>query len=83
MLAELAEHGASEEFQVEPDCWETVQAFLRVQTQWRVGGMGGHPIGLDYAGVEAALRMMRVRDKAELFDGLQVMEAAALEAMKD
>lgn len=56
-----------------------MQLFLRLRTQWRVGMRG--PIGLDYAGVRAALAMMRVRATPSLFEDLQTMEAAALSAM--
>jgi hypothetical protein len=82
VVAELQEHGAAEEFDVLPENWPTVMMWLRVQTQWRVAGLGG-AIGLDYTAVEAAMRMLRVPNRAEVFDGLQVMELAALEAMKD
>lgn len=52
--------------------------FLRVQTQWKQGPMGG-AIGLDYPGVESAIRLSGLwRRRTELFEGLQAMEAAAL-----
>ncbi len=56
-------------------------AWLAVQTQWRVGMSG--PTGLDYAGVEAALRLSAVGDPAEVFAGLRVCEAAALDAWRE
>jgi hypothetical protein len=59
---------------------EALHTWLGVQTQWRVG-MGG-PTGLDYAGVEAYLRMRAVRAparRARLLLELQVMERATLE----
>jgi len=54
-----------------------------VQTQWRVG-MGG-PTGLDYAGVEAVLRVLGVRgeQRRERFALLQAMERAALREWAD
>ena len=66
-----------EAFDVWPENWPAVEAFLRVQTQWKVGSFGGL-MGLDYAGVESAFRMMGVSNTAEMFDTLQVMEAAVL-----
>ncbi|MCE2910213.1 MAG: DUF1799 domain-containing protein [Burkholderiaceae bacterium] len=72
-----------EVFEVLPENWPTLLAFLAVQTQWRIGGMG-HPVGLDYQGVDVALRRLRIEDPdGELFAGLQVMEIAALDAMKE
>lgn len=71
-----------EELEVLPENWPTVQAWLRVQTQWRVGGMGS-PVGLDYAAVDVAMRRGRIDDPEGLiFEGLQVMEHAALGALK-
>lgn len=49
-------------------------AWLRVQTQWRTGPSG--VIGLDYTAVDVVLRRNKAGD--EVFDGLQIMERAAL-----
>lgn len=56
--------------------------FSRLGTQWRVGGMGS-ATGLDYTAVLAFIRTLRLpREQAdELFEDIQVMEAAALEQM--
>jgi len=68
--------------QVEHDCgvweenWDIVAMFLRMQTQWRIG-FGG-PTGLDYAAMDWLCRLYSVQDPVGLFEGLQVMEAAAL-----
>lgn len=59
---------------------EAVETFLALQTQWRLGPMGGY-LGLDYPGVQSALAMRGVRKPAErrrMFDDLQAMERAAL-----
>lgn len=59
---------------------EALHVWLGVQTQWRVG-MGG-ATGLDYAGVEAYLRMRSVRApsrRSRLLHELQIMERATLE----
>lgn len=63
-----------------PENWDTVQLFLLVQTQWRTGPMGS-VIGLDYVAVDAAIRMSGITITPETFDGLRIMESAALEAM--
>jgi len=52
-----------------------------VQTQWRVGFGGA--TGLDYPGCEAAARMAGIEVTADLFDGLRVCEAAAMQAMSE
>lgn len=53
-----------------------LELWLRVQTQWRVGHAGA--TGLDYTGVEAALRVLAPRKRRQLFRDLQVMERATL-----
>ena len=54
--------------------------WMRLQTQWRTGGMGGQPTGLDYAAVWATLERLGVRRRREVFEHLQAMERAALTA---
>ena len=67
----------SVELEIEPDNWETVNVFMRVQTQWRQG-FGG-PTGLDYPAVFQTMDRIGVRDAdGEIFAGLQIMERAAL-----
>ncbi|MGN2393356.1 DUF1799 domain-containing protein, partial [Pelomicrobium sp. G1] len=60
--------------EVWPENWPAVELFLGCATQWRVDGMSGAVLGLDYQGVEALMRIRRVRDRAALFDDLQIME---------
>ena len=63
---------------------ENVQAFSifrRLHSQWRVVSLGFAGFvyqGLDYLGLEAALRLMGIASErhADLFDRLQVMESA-------
>jgi len=74
--------GEEDAFLVWPENWPVLRVFLAARSQWRMHPMGG-PIGLDYPGVEALMRMMDVKNAKEIFPGLQVMEAAALEAWSD
>jgi hypothetical protein len=59
-----------------------VNLFTQVATQWRVG-MGG-PIGLDYNVLFRLLDMadLSKEDWEQSFEEVRVMEAAALEAMR-
>ena len=68
-----------DEYEVGPENWPAVQAFLCVQTQWSTG-MGG-PTGLDYARMQAGLGMAGVHVTAELFEQLRLIESGALEGM--
>lgn len=67
-------------FRVWPECWESVQLFRALQTQWRViVGMGGAMWqGLDYSAVWGLLRGAQIPNPDEVFADLQVMEAAAI-----
>jgi hypothetical protein len=60
----------------------TYSIWHRIQTQWRVGGMGERT-GLDYGALDTYLcsveRIPKNRQWAETWAGLQAMEAAALE----
>lgn len=69
-------------FAVWPENVHTLGLFRACHTQWRVGAMGG-VLGLDYAGVEVVLRMMRVKKRNQVFGDLQVMEAAALPILNE
>ena len=53
--------------------------FLRCQTQWRVGVSG--IIGLDYTSVLEMIKLYLVEDTVSMLENLQIMEAAALQAL--
>ena len=53
--------------------------FVKVQTQWRLG-MGGI-IGLDYTSVIEMIKLYLVEDTVAMLENLQIMEAAALQAL--
>jgi len=57
-----------------------VQFFVRLQTQWLVGGMGSRT-GLNYPGVESAARLSGLEITPDLFGQLQIMEMTALKEM--
>ncbi len=58
-----------------PENVETADVFFALETQWRNGG------GLDYGAIPGTLKMMVVKKKRrrQVFQGLRVMERAALE----
>lgn len=63
-----------------PENVPAVQLWLDAATQWRVGMAGA--TGLDYAAVEALLRINGIRgdQRRELFADLRIMEGATLRA---
>ena len=54
-----------------------------MDTQWRVGMSGA--TGLDYAALPVVMRLVGVSpaERAEVFAGVQTMEQAALEFMRN
>lgn len=81
VLPEADEEDA--DFAVWPDNWRAVLLFTSLGTAWRIDGASGNYFGLDYPAVAVVMAMQGVidADKAELFNGLQVMERAALEVL--
>lgn len=62
-----------------PEHVPALELFSRCDTLWRVAPMGG-VVGLDYAGVEAVMRMAGVAEMSRLalLDELRVMESEAM-----
>jgi len=66
----------SEHFEVWEENWQSVEIFLKMQTQWNVT-MGGY-VGLKYEVLQWLSQLYDVEDKRHLLEDIQVMEAAAL-----
>lgn len=60
-----------------------MEVFAALGTQWRLAPMGG-VIGLDYAALMPTLRLLGVAraNWREVFADVQVMERAAVQAMR-
>jgi len=79
----LSVYYASKEVEVWPENWQSVLLFSRVGTQWRTGMAG--VTGLDYG---VLFRLMDVDglvgdDWSRVFADIQVMEAQAMETMRE
>ena len=59
--------------------WDIVMMFLRLCTQWN-SGFGG-ATGLHYPSLEWLCKLYAVVDPVAMFEGVQVMELAALAEM--
>lgn len=72
------------DFEVFPENWDAVMFYIGLRTQWRFAPFGG-VIGLDYPGVEAAMRMQRIPagNRPALFGKIQIMEGAALVVLNE
>ena len=72
-----------EDFEVWDENWETVQMFLRVQTQWNVSMDG--LVGLKYEvllGSGGLFDLYNVKNRTDVLERLQVMEATALTELR-
>lgn len=69
--------------EVWPDNLAAVNVFIAMLTQWRVGMSGA--TGLDYGAIPAVLRLTQTPRAAwpEVFEGLRVMEGAALKHLRE
>lgn len=67
-------------FGVWAENWEAFVLFTNCATQWLYGPAG--PVGLNYAGIESAMRLHGVKDRRRCFEKLQILEASALKAMR-
>ncbi|MDE2595951.1 MAG: DUF1799 domain-containing protein [Sphingomonadales bacterium] len=84
VIAALEATRDDDDFDVWPENWEPLQAFLQVSTQWRVASRGGgmepvqvYWIGLDYAAVAAFFSGAGISAGPDIWQGLRVIEAAA------
>ena len=72
-----------EDFEVWEENWETVQMFLRAQTQWNVSMDG--LVGLKYEvllGSGGLFDLYNVENRTDVLERLQVMEATALTELR-
>ena len=72
------EEASGEDVKVWPDNVPTLNVFVAMSTQWRVGNNGA--TGLDYAALPVVEYRVGVRAD---FDGLRAMEEAALAQMAE
>lgn len=63
-----------------PENRQTVRVFLAMRTQWTYGQNG--PVGLNYSSLPEVWRRLHVppAERDDVFNGLQIMEHAALAA---
>jgi hypothetical protein len=73
------EEEESDDFEVWEENWDIVMMFLRLQTQWNVT-MGGYT-GLKYEVLRWLCDLYSVEDPKAMLEGIQVMEAAALQEL--
>jgi hypothetical protein len=78
--------GALPEFHLRAECYQVLELYYGVQTQWRHAGGGLAPVirtGLDYSGVRASPAFRRIphAQREQRFDDLCILEWAYLDEM--
>jgi hypothetical protein len=85
-VLDRSETGGPRPFFLLPDNQRALTTWLALQTQWQYAGMGS-AVGLNYAGVQAYLRMARLdrppRRARQLLADIQRMERATLHEWAD
>ena len=65
--------------EVWPENWPVLRLFDAMRTQWRVGFGGAY--GMDYGVLPTVMDFLGITDREYAFEGLRVMEEAALAEM--
>lgn len=63
-------------FEVWPENAETIEWWMRLQTQWRTGMSGA--VGMEYGAWLGLFNLYQVKDQRRLFEDLQLMEYTVL-----
>lgn len=58
-----------------------MRMFIACATQWRVGSGGA--VGLDYSALFQVMKLYNIKDRKQVFEDVQIMEAAALEKLNE
>jgi len=67
------------DYEVWEENWDIVLMFLRMSTQWISGFSGA--TGFNYQSLEWLCKLYAVKDLVAMFEGVQLMEMAALSAI--
>jgi hypothetical protein len=75
-IAALKLEAVEQHFEVWEENWDVVLMFVRMSTQWHTSMAG--LTGLNYPSLEWLCKLYSVKDPVAIFEGVQVMEMAAL-----
>ena len=70
-----------DEFVVWDENWEVVTMFRRMSTQWETSMSG--IVGLKYESLKWLCDLYWIEDRREMFEGIQLMEYAAIRALRE
>ena len=71
----------SDDFEVNPENWEAVMMFLRVQTQFRTDN--GYVVGLDYNVLFKVMELEKIKNPLDVLEDVQIIEARIIELLSE
>lgn len=77
----LEEAEDAKSIQIWPDNLDSVNVFIAMSTQWRIGHNGA--TGLDYNVLPAVMGYCEIEDHKAVFHDIRLMEDAALSLLKE
>lgn len=77
------EHEEDGDYHVLPENWDALELFIECERQWRLAGMEGVRVGLDYTAVASVMSINEIENQRDVFRRLRDIEAGALEAMQE
>lgn len=69
-------------FYVMPENWQACLIFMRLGTQWIVSPTG-EVGGLNYTAVEILFKMERVKNRKQIFEDIQTIEAEVVKIFRE
>lgn len=84
VIAEHERRAEGEAYEVWPENWGVFSLFLALGTQWRLAGMDGTRVGIDYAAVPVVMDLQSVpaKRRRRWFEWIRLMEREALEVFR-
>jgi len=67
-----------QELEIWPENLEAAEVFFACKTQWEYAPASGLRLGLRYTALAAAMDMLGVADRHDVFGAVRIMESAAL-----
>jgi hypothetical protein len=80
-LIEETKEKSVEQYEVDEENWSIVNTFLHMSSQWNF--TEGFRTGLNYQSLDFYFRVHKIKNRKDVFDGLQIMEFSALECLNN
>lgn len=72
-----------EELSLDSDDYPAYEIFAQLGTQWRIAGMNGQPMGLEYSAIPMMMDIYETADRKHILSCIQIMERQAIDVMAE